>query len=1021
MEFDLASWALPLFAAGGLRESVTPLVWIGVVVVAFANLRFGWTLSGLAVPGYLTFLFLCDPVVAAVAVAEGVMAYYFFLWLTRAVSGVFDCPEPFGRDRFFGLFLFSIVSRLLGDVYLIPFLGNYFELLKVTDTNNASQSFGTLVVALLANYFWKPGVLRGTIPIVTTTAVCYFATVYLLIPCTNYNLNAAKLLFTDSHFTIDAAAWTYLVLSLTALVASRMNVLFGWEYGGIILPSLVALELWNWVHIAGLVLDTATTVVLSGWVLRLPIFKKVTVEGARKMLLFFSVSLGAKIIFQSVLAHFQFGVLASELGGFGFLLSTLFAIKIHDKKMALRLSFASAQVAFAGYALAIGIAQLLLLTPFSSSAVEGSLKGAEVEDLIIRERTYTYSTSSASEIHRGLGEWLADNENSATVYRKKRAPTIEIALPNIVAADGFGREATKGRIIKNDTQEGSGRSASHRLTTYSCLRSGELWSLDESLSLAQKVNAERLTIFHTNQCKAGVPAAEFLNARGGRSLVLRFVDEDVTPNLAVPRVGRGALTVPDAESLFSELSLSWKQSLPENVSILTVSTSAQEVSQQHDHKPSSYLYTSLYELQRTVALGGYTSWPAKEFEPYQQEMLINELITPLVETLSYTSEVRFPAEIEAGIRRSESLAPKLGFRLVEVWDQQRDARAWILHGSLDSADLVGKGILVVRRPIGSTVRSISAGYVVFGRGIGELTISQGLREGFDVIALDTLPHARMPTRRTKLKTSLFAAIHEQLFRSVQKRAGTMDSLYLRLPIEDRIIRDNSDFFSVDTFSSKDPSLVEIMARRFSAITFRSVGVTDEVRLTHRNRFFKQGLTTRLEASFIGAEAVDLGGKESSDRQGQLELLPLGEWQGSLAGNGNCKNSKKYIDSALQYLLEGDVVPLERVVEGLGEAKIVRLPLTNDLAVVHGVQESSATKASTCMQLITPRRWLDLENPDSATMVAKGEASDQESLRSGIPVLLDELLLQKMVVGSNELGSYMPVKGRGDKTEVRSER
>ena len=53
---------LPLFPEGSLRESVVTTVWVGVFVISFFNLRFGWTYSGLVIPGYLVPLMLTNPV-----------------------------------------------------------------------------------------------------------------------------------------------------------------------------------------------------------------------------------------------------------------------------------------------------------------------------------------------------------------------------------------------------------------------------------------------------------------------------------------------------------------------------------------------------------------------------------------------------------------------------------------------------------------------------------------------------------------------------------------------------------------------------------------------------------------------------------------------------------------------------------------------------------------------------------------------------------------------------------------------
>lgn len=60
---------------GSLAASVDAAVWVGVCVVCFFNLRLGWVLSGLVVPGYLVPLLLTRPWSAAAVVVEAVVTY----------------------------------------------------------------------------------------------------------------------------------------------------------------------------------------------------------------------------------------------------------------------------------------------------------------------------------------------------------------------------------------------------------------------------------------------------------------------------------------------------------------------------------------------------------------------------------------------------------------------------------------------------------------------------------------------------------------------------------------------------------------------------------------------------------------------------------------------------------------------------------------------------------------------------------------------------------------------------------
>ena len=63
------SWRIPLFPEGSLSASIVTTVWVGVWVVAFFNLRLGWTFSGLVVPGYVVPLLIAKPSAGAVVTA----------------------------------------------------------------------------------------------------------------------------------------------------------------------------------------------------------------------------------------------------------------------------------------------------------------------------------------------------------------------------------------------------------------------------------------------------------------------------------------------------------------------------------------------------------------------------------------------------------------------------------------------------------------------------------------------------------------------------------------------------------------------------------------------------------------------------------------------------------------------------------------------------------------------------------------------------------------------------------------
>jgi Capsule biosynthesis CapC len=156
---------LTIFPDGGLASSVITTVWVGVFVLCFFNLRYGWVLSGLVVPGYLVPLLIVKPVAAAVIIVEAILTYVIVWAFSEKLSrGRF--PALFGRDRFMGLVLASIAVRLSFDGYLLPALADWLleNFDRRFDWSDNLQSFGLVIISLLANQLWKPGLGRRWSP-----------------------------------------------------------------------------------------------------------------------------------------------------------------------------------------------------------------------------------------------------------------------------------------------------------------------------------------------------------------------------------------------------------------------------------------------------------------------------------------------------------------------------------------------------------------------------------------------------------------------------------------------------------------------------------------------------------------------------------------------------------------------------------------------------------------------------------------------------------------------------------------
>ena len=232
---------LQLFPQGSLASSVITTVWVGVAVVAFFNLRFGWVLSGLVVPGYLVPLLIIKPWAAGVVLFEGVITYLLVWWMFEAGPRLGYWNSLFGRDRFFALVLVSVMVRIVFDAWLLPGLGEWVtsEFGLVFDYRSNLHSFGLVIIALIANQFWKTGLMRGLMPMLVTVGVTYLIVRYGLMTVTNYTVSNLGYMYEDIAASILASPKAYLILLTVAFVASRMNLLYGWDFSGILILSLI--------------------------------------------------------------------------------------------------------------------------------------------------------------------------------------------------------------------------------------------------------------------------------------------------------------------------------------------------------------------------------------------------------------------------------------------------------------------------------------------------------------------------------------------------------------------------------------------------------------------------------------------------------------------------------------------------------------------------------------------------------------------------------------------------------------
>ncbi len=400
---------LTIFPAGGLASSVITTVWVGVCVVAFLNLRFGTTLSGLVVPGYLIPLLLVRPISAAVVIVEGIITYLLGRLLAEYLPKRFGLSELFGRDRFFALVLLSVLVRVAFDAGLLPQLGEYLSLQIGVDFDFQSNlhSFGLIIVALIANQFWNGGFRSGATAIALYLALTYVIVRFVLMEFTNFNINTLSYMYEDLASSILASPKAYILLLTSAFIASRMNIKYGWEYNGILIPSLLALQWYQPSKLLATFIEAFIILFAARLLLKVPLLRNSNIEGARQLLFFFSISFVYKIILGFFLLEWSPESKITDFYGFGYLLATLMAMKMYQKNVAVLLTRASLQTSVTAVMVATVIGFSLTLLPQPRFLLPEPETDARVESAFTRQ-PLTY-------FHRQLAQSFESDRNRSFV------------------------------------------------------------------------------------------------------------------------------------------------------------------------------------------------------------------------------------------------------------------------------------------------------------------------------------------------------------------------------------------------------------------------------------------------------------------------------------------------------------------------------------------------------------------------------------------------------------------------------
>lgn len=335
----MESLVFDIFPERGLDQSLLFPVLAGMLTLFLFTEAFGWVFVGLVVPGYMASVAIVQPGSWCAMMIEAIVTY----GLVRLLSSYFSRSGAwsvfFGRERFYVIVLTSVLVRQHSQLWALPaaarWLASNFGL--GLELESGFMSIGLVLVPLTANMFWKLSLPRGLLQILVPTAITYLLLRELVLPYTNFSLSSMELTYEGLALSFISSPKAYIIMLVAALLASRFNLKYGWDYNGILVPTLLALAWMTPSKIVTTIVEALLLVMLTTLFVKAPLVRDLNLEGPRKIALIFTIGFTLKFITGAALGDALPALQATDLFGFGYLVPSLLAVKIIQVKSARRI------------------------------------------------------------------------------------------------------------------------------------------------------------------------------------------------------------------------------------------------------------------------------------------------------------------------------------------------------------------------------------------------------------------------------------------------------------------------------------------------------------------------------------------------------------------------------------------------------------------------------------------------------------------------------------------------------------
>lgn len=336
-------------------------VLVGMLVVFAFTEVYGWVFVGLVVPGYLATVFVMQPAAGVTIVFEGLVTLGLARLVSDGLSRTGVWTTLFGRDRFFFIICLSVLVRQQVEIVMLPAISNLVASTTGWELHLEKSFFSValVLVPLIANSFWNLTFRRGAIQLSVSVGVTWLVLKWIFLPLAILSLSRLELVYLDYEVSFSALAKAYLLLLLGAGMSSRQNHLYGWDFNGIVVPALLAICWLEPMRLASTVAEAMLLVVVTRWLLARPMLQTRNLEGPRKAVIVYCMSVALKLLAARLLAEPFLGFGFGDLFGFGHLLPTLLALKMLERGEMRPVLLPTLQTSLVAFVLGSGIGFML--------------------------------------------------------------------------------------------------------------------------------------------------------------------------------------------------------------------------------------------------------------------------------------------------------------------------------------------------------------------------------------------------------------------------------------------------------------------------------------------------------------------------------------------------------------------------------------------------------------------------------------------------------------------------------------